>query len=356
MTRLVKRKDLKENMIIYGDIVNAYGSVLVNSGTVVDQRVMKLLESNNIFDVRILDTSKEDKRLEGLETHLREIRKTTKFKEINHKYSLCYANVQGQFNDVIDRNKKVDKQEVIQGINNVLQKVDNTNELFDALYGMQLKQNRLYMHSLNTALISNVFARWLKYPEEEVNDITLAGLFHDIGMLMMPEELLDKNKEQLTPEEAKQLEKHTIYGYRYLLKSELNRQVGLTALTHHEKLDGTGYPLQIMSQTICEYSKIVSIADAYDELTLTEEGARNPFSLIEEFEKNGISTYDPHYIMVFLSGIMDTYIGCDVLLSNDQVGRIIYVNRANMARPTVKCGEEYIDLSVHNELQILKFV
>lgn len=356
MNRLIKRKDLKENMIINGDVINTYGSVLVNSGTVVDRRVLKLLENNNIYDVRILDTTKEDKKLEGLETHLKEIRKTTKFKEINHKYTLCYSNIQSQFNDVIDRNKQVDKQEVISGINTVLQKVDNTNELFDALYGMQLKQNRMYMHSLNTALISNVLARWLKFSEKEINDITLAGLFHDIGMLMMPEELLLKKDDELTKEDKKLLEKHTIYGYRYLMKRELNRQIGLTALTHHEKIDGSGYPLQIMSPTICTYSKIVTIADAYDELTLTEDGARNPFSLIHEFEKNGISKYDTQYIMVFLEGIMDTYIGCDVLLSDNRVGRIIYINKSDMSRPTVKCGEDYVNLSEEKEIKIIKFV
>lgn len=356
MKRLIKRKDLKENMIIYGDVINNYGSVLVNSGTVVDRRVLKLLENNNIYEVRILDTTNEDRRLEGLETHLKEIRKTTKFKEINHKYTLCYSNIEGQFNDVIDRNKKVDKQEIISGINTVLHKVDNTNELFDALYGMQLKQNRMYMHSLNTALISNVLARWLKFSEKEINDITLAGLFHDIGMLMMPEELLLKKEDELTQEDKELLQKHTIYGYRYLMKRELNRQIGLTALTHHEKEDGSGYPLQIMSPTICTYSKIVTIADAYDELTLTEDGARNPFSLIHEFEKNGISKYDTQYIMVFLEGIMDTYIGCDVLLSDNRVGRIIYINKSDMSRPTVKCGDDYVNLSDEKEIKIIKFV
>ena len=111
-----------------------------------------------------------------------------------------------------------------------------------------------------------------------------------------------------------------------------------------------------MSPTICTYSKIVTIADAYDELTLTEDGARNPFSLIREFEKDGMSKYDTQYIMVFLTGIMDTYIGCDVLLSDNRVGRIIYINKSDMSRPTLKCGEEFINLSENKELQIIKFV
>lgn len=226
MTRLVRRKDLKENMIVYGDVMNSYGGVVVNSGTVIDKRVMELFASNGIFEVRVLDTSSVDEKVEQLETHLQEIRHTKKFKEINHKYSLCYANIENQFHEVITRNRQVDKEQVIQGINNVLEKVDNTNELFDALYGMQLKQKRLYMHSLNTALISNVFARWLKYSEEEINDITLAGLFHDIGMLVVPEEVFTKKEDTLTKREREMLDHHPIYGYRYLLKSKLNRQVG----------------------------------------------------------------------------------------------------------------------------------
>ncbi|WP_310603543.1 HD-GYP domain-containing protein [Anaerosporobacter sp.] len=356
MKRLIKRKDLKENMIIYGDILTSYGSVLVNSGTVVDKRLLELLENNNIYEVRILDTTNEDKILEGVETHLKEIRKTETFKKINQKYTLCYSNIEGQFNDVINREKEIDKEEILDGINDVLQKTTNANELFDALYGMQLKQNRMYMHSLNTALISNMLARWLKFPEKEIDDITLAGLFHDIGMLMLPEEMLEKSEDEYTEEDREVLKRHTIYGYRYLMKRELNRQIGLTALSHHEKIDGSGYPLQVMGQTTCEYSKIVAIADAYDELTLTEDGARNPFSLIHEFEKDGMTKYDPKYIMVFLTGIMDTYMGCDVLLSDNRVGRIIYVNKADLSRPTVRCGNEYVNLTEKKDIQIIKFV
>ncbi|WP_167954687.1 HD-GYP domain-containing protein [Anaerosporobacter faecicola] len=356
MKKLVLRNNLKEGMIICEDVLTTYGSILVNNGTVVDARVIKLLESNNIYEVRILDTTNEDEKLNGLNTHLKTIRQTRQFKEINQKYSICYSNIQGKFNSVIERDKEVNKREIITDINNILNKADSTRELFDALYGMQLKQNRMYMHSINTALISNIFAKWLKLSEEEVNDITLAGLFHDVGMLLVSEELLEKKKEELTKEEKELIAKHTIYGYRYLMRRELNRQIGLTALTHHEKMDGTGYPLQVMGGALCEFVKIVSIADEYDELTLTEDGARNPFALIKEFEKNGLSKYDPKYIMVFLNGIMDTYMGNDVLLSNGKVGTIIFINKGDLSRPTVKCGDEYINLAEEKDIQILKFV
>ena len=140
------------------------------------------------------------------------------------------------------------------------------------------------------------------------------------------------------------------------MKRELNRQIGLTAYTHHERMDATGYPLQCMGGALCTYSKIVAIADAYDELTLTEDGGRNPFELIRIFEQEGLSKYDPQFIMVFLAGITDTYIGCDILLSNGEVGTIIYINRDNLSRPMVKVGEKYINLAQDSSLKIIQFV
>lgn len=356
MRKIINRRNLKSNMVICEDVITAYGSILVNKGTVVDEHILKLLENNNIFEVRVLDTTDVDERIAGLDTHLNTIRKTQKFKDINRKYSLCYANIEGQFNDVINRDQQVDKEKIIGGINTILNKVDTTRELFDALYGMQIKQNLLYMHSINTALTSNLLAHWLKLTENEIKDVTLAGLFHDIGMLMISENILNKDQDELTESESKELQRHAIYGYKYLMKSELNREIGLTALTHHERLDGTGYPLQVKGTILCNTSKIVAIADAYDELTLMKNGSRNPFAIIKEFSNDGLSKYDPHILMVFLEGIINTYIGYDVLLSDERIGTIIYINKNDIACPVIKCGDDYIDLAKDKNVQIVKIV
>lgn len=358
MNRIVKREDLEEGMVLYADVITSFGTLLVSRGTMVDARVKELLKYNNIYEVKVVEFDEYDD-VDGdfaLDTHLKKLRATEKFKEIDKDYGIVYDTVNNHFNDVLNRDKKVDKEKIVSDINSILHKTNSSKDLFDALNGMKMKQNRMYMHSLNTALISNILAKWLKLSEEEVNDVTLAGLFHDIGMMSIPSEILDKTPTERTMEENDLLQKHAIYGYRYLMKRELNRQIGLTALTHHERMDGSGYPLQCIGSALCTYSKIVAIADAYDELTLTASGGRNPFDLIRVFEQEGLSKYDPQFVMVFLAGITDTYIGCDILLNDGRIGTIIYINRDNLSRPMIKVEDQYINLAIDRSLKIIQFV
>ena len=107
-----------------------------------------------------------------------------------------------------------------------------------------------------------------------------------------------------------------------------------------------------MIERLNEIEKIYT----YDELTIRSDGSRNPFTLIREFEQSGYTKYDAQYMMVFLAGIMDTYVGCDVLLSDGRVGTIIFINKSDISRPMVKCGDEYISLWKTNAITIEKFV
>lgn len=356
MNRIVRSEDLEDGMVLYADVVTSFGTLLVNRGTMIDSRVRELLNYNHINEVKIVEFDEIEDENSGLDTHLNKLRASEKFREFSKDYGIVYNKVSNHFNDVLNREKKVDKEKIVTDINAILKKTQSSKDLFDVLNGLRMKEDRMYMHSLNTALISNILARWLKLSEEEVDDVTIAGLFHDIGMMSVPMDILEKAPEKRTMEEVTLVQKHTIFGYRYLMKRELNRQIGLTALTHHERMDGTGYPLQCMGGALCTYSRIVAIADAYDELTLMDNGGRNPFELIREFEQEGLAKYDPQFIMVFLAGITDTYIGCDILLDNGQVGTIIYINRDNLSRPMIKVNDQYINLAVEKDLKIIQFV
>ena len=356
MNRIVKRNDLVDGMVLYADVITSFGTLLISRGAMIDPRIRELLEYNDIDEVRIVADEIVNLGATELDTHLNKLRTSEKFQEVSKNYGIVYDKVNTHFNDVLNRDQKVNKQKIIGEINTILNKTNGSKDLLDCLNGMEFMESNLYIHCLNTALISNMLARWLKLEKNDIEDVTLAGLFHDIGMMGIPKDVLCKAPEERTLEEIDLIEKHTILGYRYLMKRELNRQIGLTALTHHERMDGSGYPLQCIGSALCTFSRIVAIADAYDELTLTESGGRNPFELIRLFEQEGRAKYDTQFVMVFLAGITDTYIGCDILLSSGDIGTIIYINRDNLSRPMVKIGDKYINLANNPEIKIVQFV
>ncbi len=95
---------------------------------------------------------------------------------------------------------------------------------------------------------------------EEQRDLTIAGILHDIGKVKINSAILDK-PHRLTKEEFDEVKKHTVYGYALLKNENLSERVKLTALMHHEKVDGSGYPTGLVGEKIEEFAKIVSVCD-----------------------------------------------------------------------------------------------
>ena len=99
---------------------------------------------------------------------------------------------------------------------------------------------------------------------------------------------------------------------------------------------------------------MVAIADVYDAMTAARvyRGALCPFKVIEMFEQEGLSMFDPEYLLVFLENIVQTYIKNWVRLSNGKEGEIVMLNKQKLSRPVVLCGTEFINLADHPEITI----
>ena len=123
---------------------------------------------------------------------------------------------------------------------------------------------------------------------------------------------------------------------------------------HHERCDGTGYPLGLTGPRIKDFAKIVAIADVYDAMTSKRvyRGPLCPFKVIEIFIEEGLQKYEAKYILTFLNQITNTYIHNRVRLTNGQEGDIVLINQLDIARPIVKCGNEFVNLAERRELHV----
>ena len=116
---------------------------------------------------------------------------------------------------------------------------------------------------------------------------------------------------------------------------------------HHERCDGTGYPLKLKGPQIDKFAKAVAIADVYDAMTSARyyRGPLCPFIAISMFEEEGFQRYDSEMIIAFLHNIVNTYLLNTVRLNTGETGEIIFINSTHLSRPTIKVGNDYIDLS-----------
>ena len=197
----------------------------------------------------------------------------------------------------------------------------------------------------------------MRLPEDVVRVVTAGGLLHDIGKMLMPPDLLNK-KAALTEYEERVMRDHVTKGYELVKDEDIDQRIKNCILMHHEFKDGSGYPLHLKGDKIDEVVSIVTVSNIYDEMTSrrTYRAPICPFTVISQFEKEGINKFDPNVIMTFLGNIANTFIANRVMLNTGQTGEIIFVNADHLSRPVVKCGENYVDLSSNKSLSIVAVI
>ena len=200
-------------------------------------------------------------------------------------------------------------------------------------------------------------AGWLKLSDKEVELATACGLFHDIGKLLVPYSIISKPG-KLSDQEFATIKKHPSLGYQLLLSQDVDDHVKNAALMHHERNDGSGYPLKLKGNQIDPYARIVAIADVYDAMTAARcyRGPLCPFRVIEMFEVEGFQKYDVSILLPFLENVVNSCLQNRCLLGDGRKGTIIYINKDKLSRPIVQCGGEYVNLADQPDLEIVRLL
>lgn len=352
--RRVRTSELIPGMITAEDVYNYTGQLILPKGLTLTDKAITRLEFYSILSVRIKESSSDEVEIEeDNRSHSERIRESEEFKKFQESFDENLESFKDSINNIVDMNAKIDTDAMLTNTLAILSEATSSYHAFDMLHNMRQYDDLTFAHSMNVALICNIFAQWLKWPEQEQNLLTLCGLLHDIGKLKIPDTII-KKPDRLTDDEYKIIKTHTVEGFHILKSRNINSHIMNAALMHHEKCDGTGYPLGLSADKIDRYAKAVAIADVYDAMTSARiyRGPLCPFRVIEIFEAEGFQKYDPEYILVFLENIVNTYIHNEVLLSNKQVASVVFINKQQLSKPIVKCGDQIIDLSKEDDLHI----
>jgi hypothetical protein len=165
---------------------------------------------------------------------------------------------------------------------------------------LDAKDSYTYGHSERVARIAVELGRELGLPEDEISDIYLAGLLHDVGKIGIRDEVLLKPG-RLTPEEYEHLKQHVTIGYSILADLRPIRHLLPGVLYHHEHWDGKGYPEGLVGEGIPLLARILAVADAYDAMS-TRRPYREalPFAHVEETLRRGAGTqWDERVVEAF---------------------------------------------------------
>jgi HD-GYP domain-containing protein (c-di-GMP phosphodiesterase class II) len=201
-----------------------------------------------------------------------------------------------------------------------------------------------------------MIGKWLGYSQEEILELGEAGLLFDIGKLSLPEYLLNKEV-GVTPEEYELVKKHAQFGYSILLKTKgVSPNIKYAALHHHERMDGSGYPLRLREGQIHDFAKIIMVCDVFDAL-ITErpyKKAISPLMAADYLSWSSGKLFDAEVCFVFIKKISEYCIGKTVKLNDGNTGKIVFVDENFPTRPIVQVGDKFLNLVKDRSLEVEK--
>jgi putative nucleotidyltransferase with HDIG domain len=160
-------------------------------------------------------------------------------------------------------------------------------------------------HSKRVSDLTVSLGKALNLNQEHLVELKIAGLLHDMGKVFISNQILDK-KGVLNDEEWKIVKTHTVIGYELLSHMDKYRNIAKYARSHHERVDGKGYPDGIKGEDIPLGARIIAVVDAYEAMTELRP-YRKPFSqrvAIKELRRNSGTQFDKRIVDVFIKKVL----------------------------------------------------
>lgn len=310
-------EQVEPGMRLAEDIINQRGNVLIAEGTILDKSLLAHLLRLGVKDVQIETTTSEQEQAQTPEVTLEEIK-------MQH-LSNAVQKIKESFR-IIEKYKKIPIK-ILQDItDNELWPLVSKHLSINYTNLEHSKKDYLYDHSVNVALLSGLLGLWSGYNKNQISELILTGLLHDIGKTQIPPEILNK-PENLTKDELKVMQLHATYSFSLIKEvAAIPQNVKFAVLQHHERLDGSGYPGHFKQEKIHPYARVVAIADIYDAMTSERNYSHknNPFTAVQVLTKDMYSKLDATLCTTFLTAFCNCIIGNKVQLKDGREGEIIY--------------------------------
>lgn len=319
--RRVLAEDLELGMIVGRTVFGADGRPLLTQNMQLTEKYIGKLKTLGIGSVYIKDSFTDI-----------EIPEVVSSKVLNQ----VAGNLKNSLSSLAAQ-KSVDVNMLKKGVSMLIDDILSNRHLLIQLEDIHSYNDYLFFHSVNVAILSIMTGLSLGYREADMVDLGLGALLHDIGMILIDNEIVSK-AENLTPVELVEIRKHPEIGFNMLRN---NREVSATAAhiayQHHEKFDGTGYPRKMMRKQILEYARITAVADTYDAI-VSDHPYRKGYSTREAItiiKKLDGTHFDPDIVEAFLSNIAVYPVGSMVLLNTGHIAVVTSVTRFNQDNPVI---------------------
>ena len=223
-------------------------------------------------------------------------------------------------------------------VDEISQSIARNPEAFLNLARLKTKDDYTYLHSVAVCALMIALGKQLGLKGQELKDAGLAGLLHDVGKMMIPDEVLNKPG-KLSDEEFNLVKEHPRRGWEILQGSPDITDVALdVCLHHHEKVDGTGYPERISGDQLTLFSRMGAVCDVYDALTSNRcyKNGWEPSETIRKMAEWQDGHFDKSVFHAFVKTIGIYPSGTLVRLKSGRLAIVIEQTEKSLLAPVVK--------------------
>ncbi len=231
--------------------------------------------------------------------------------------------------------EKLDLEGIAPMVDNMVESITRNENALISLLRVKKVDEYTFMHSMSVGALLIAFAKHVELNDEEIKNIGIGGMLHDIGKMQIPINVLNKPA-RLTDEEFQQIKDHVVHSHRLLEKnSDLDPLILQVAGEHHERYDGTGYPAGLSGDGISLGGQMAAIVDVYDALSsdrIYHKGL-SPAETVKKLYEWGKFHFNSELVHKFIAFIGIYPVGTVVRLDNGKIGVVIEANRTT---PTVR--------------------
>lgn len=323
MMRRVQTEDIVYGVKLAKTIFNADGGVLLSKGIELKESFVQKLINHGIKEIYIEDEISSDIVIKEIvcETTRNEARALITNLMENYHFSDTY-----------------EVEEIKNCVYRIVDELLSQKDILYSLSDIKSLDDYTFQHGVNVCILSLITAIGLGFDLEHLRELGVGAILHDVGKLFIPKEILLKPS-QLTVEEFEHIKKHTFLGYEMLKKNEkVSLASAFISFGHHERFDGTGYPLQLKGENIHIFARIVAVADVYDALTSNRVYRRKlrENEVYEYITSLAIHHFDPVVVESFVKYVTIYPVGTGVLLNTGERALVLKTNIKMPTRPVIR--------------------
>lgn len=317
--RLIRVDDLKENDIIAKDVMTPEYKVLLSSGTVITLDYIDHLRRNHVYEVYV------------------------KEEEITEEVSILREEVHEEVHEVLQKvmekhtySNSGELSELCETADTIVGNILEEDDVVEKLYDVKQRSADVYEHSICVCSIATIIALKNKLSKEIIHDLAVACLLHELGLRYITVDYINKELIDMTEEDVTEYKKHPIYAYSALQdETWLTEEAKQMILYHHERIDGSGYPMKAMELPI--QNKIIQVCDVFDEYICGIGCERvKVYEALEYLKIYKGTKFDKEVVDDFLALIAVYPVGSYVRTNEGEIAVVLRQNKDFPDRPVIR--------------------